>query len=116
MEYTLNIRGDNTLLLRTFLRFLREYKVLNRYKTDIAHYYLETWEWTHGPERKRFIECDFDISKFLCNRACYTLPIDKIMIWDDTRSGHRFWNHVNSKWEHYWCGLNTLEWAKNLTP
>lgn len=102
MIFTIQTIDNKTLLLRTFLRFLRENKVLNRYKIDIVYYHLNTWGRFHIPEREMFIKYDFNISKFLYGRTYYLLPIDRIMVWDDTKSGHKFWSHVNSDWEFYW--------------
>ena len=94
--------NNDTLTLRTFLRFIRENKVLNRYKTDIVYYYLNTWGKFHILEQELFIKYDFNISKFLYGRTYYQLPIDRIMTWQKTRSGYKFWSHVNSDWKFYW--------------
>ena len=101
--FTMQTKNNNdTLMLRTFLRFIRENKVLNRYKTDIAYYYLNTWGKFHILEQELFIKYDFNISKFLYGRTYYLLPIDRMMTWQETRSCHKFWSHVNSDWKFYW--------------
>ena len=108
MIFAMQTKNNNdTLMLRTFLRFIRENKVLNRYKTDIVYYYLNTWMRFHDPDKNQFIMYDFNISRFLCKRTYYLLPIDRIMTWKETRSGIKFWSHMNSAWEHYWCNTPT---------